>query len=152
MTASPDPLPSWRRCTVADAEVRAALNAQLARDEGAPVGSPSEYVERMRARLQEDRYRAALAETEHGEPVAQVVWRPDPDDGGIFVRQFLVVPSRRGRGLGGRLFDQAVRDLWPGERLRLDVLDTNPRGRAFWERMGFASYRRLMRRAPDDAT
>jgi GNAT superfamily N-acetyltransferase len=150
VTASPEPLPPWRRCTVADAEVLARLNARLSRDEGAPIGSPAEYLVRMRSWLTDDSYQAAMAETEAGEPVAHVVWRSAPDDGGgVFVRQFSVVPSRRGRGLGARLFERAVQDLWPGEPLRLDVLDTNPRGRAFWERMGFASYSRVMHRAAE---
>ena len=64
MSTAPDDPPAWRRCTVADAEVLAEMNAQLSRDEGAaPVGTLSDYLARMRARLEEDRYQAAVAES-----------------------------------------------------------------------------------------
>jgi len=64
MSTAPDDPPAWRRCTVADAEVLAEMNAQLSRDEGAaPVGTLSDYLARMRAWLEEDRYQAAVAES-----------------------------------------------------------------------------------------
>ena len=150
MSTAPDDLPAWRRCTVADAEVLAEMNAQLSRDEGAaPVGTLSDYLARMRAWLEEDRYQAAVAESA-SEAVAYVVWRRDPDYADVFVRQFFVRPAHRGRGLGRALFEQAVRELWPTDRLRLDVYDSNQGGGAFWERLGFVPYSRLMRRPPGD--
>jgi GNAT superfamily N-acetyltransferase len=148
VTTQAQPAPTWRRCTVADAELLAEMNAQLTRDEGAATLGPlSTYVERMRAWLEEGRYEAAIVES-GGEPTAYVVWRRDPDYGDVFVRQFFVRPAHRGQGLGRVLFEQAVRKFWPTDRLRLDVYDSNPGGGAFWERLGFVPYSRLMRRAP----
>jgi GNAT superfamily N-acetyltransferase len=143
----PDALPRWRRCTIADASVLAELNAQLSEDEGSSVGTPAAYLERMRRWVDEGRYDAAVAES-GGEPIAYVVWRHDPDDGDVYVRQFFVAGAHRGQGLGRRLFERAVDELWPGQPLRLDVYDSNPAAGAFWERMGFAPYSRLMRRPP----
>ncbi len=149
--ATHHPPPPWRRCTSDDAEVLAAMNEQLSRDEGAaPVGPLSAYVERMATWLEQGRYEAAIAESGE-EPVAYVVWRDDPDYADVFVRQFFVVPDQRGQGPGRRLFEQAVEELWPGSTLRLDVYDSNPRGGAFWESLGFVPFSRLMRREPTPA-
>lgn len=141
---------SWRRCTPDDAELLAGLNEQLSRDEGAaPVGPLSAYVVRMREWLEDGRYEAALVHS-GSEPVAYVVWRHDPDYADVYVRQFFVVPGHRGQGLGRTLFEEAALELWAGHTLRLDVYDSNPRGGAFWESLGFAPYSRLMRRRPGD--
>ena len=149
MTSPSDPLPNWRRCTVADAEHLAEMNARLSEDEGAPVGTPKAYVERMRGWLEDGRYEAAIAEA-GAEPIAYVVWRHDLDYADVFVRQFFVSRDHRGRGLGRVLFERAVQEFWPEHTLRLDVYDSNPRGGAFWERMGFVAYSRLMRREPSE--
>jgi len=147
VTTDRDLLPTWRRCTPADAILLAEMNAVLSRDEGAdPVGSLDDYVQRMRTWLEEGRYEAALAEAD-SEVIAYVVWRNDPDYADVFVRQFFVVPDHRGQGLGRRLFEQAVHEYWEGQSLRLDVYDSNPRGGAFWEGLGFVPYSRLMRRS-----
>jgi len=147
VTTPADPLPRWRRCTAADAETLATMNAQLSADEGAAVGTAEAYRERMRAWLEEGRYQAAVAEADR-EPMAYVLWRRDPDYRDVYVRQFFVARSHRSRGLGRRLFEEAVREFWDGDPLRLDVYDSNPRGGAFWESLGFEPYSRLMRRAP----
>jgi GNAT superfamily N-acetyltransferase len=149
MTAPSDPLPHWRRGTVADVELLAEMNARLSEDEGSSVGSPTAYVDRMRGWLEEGRYEAAIAES-GAELIAYVVWRHDPDYGDVYVRQFFVARDHRGRGLGRVLFERAVAEFWPGHTLRLDVYDSNPRGGAFWESMGFVAYSRLMRREPSE--
>jgi GNAT superfamily N-acetyltransferase len=105
------------------------------------------YRERMREWLRTGRYQAALARRGH-EPVGYLLWRDDPDYQDVFVRQFFIVRDCRGAGLGRELFERAVAELWPGRVLRLDVYDSNPRGRAFWERIGFVPYSQLMRRSP----
>lgn len=146
-----DHLPPWRRCSVADAGLLAELNAQLSEDEGASVGTPAAYVDRLRTWLEQGRYEAALAGDSAG-PVAYVVWRHDPDYDDVYVRQFFVVRGRRGQGLGRRLFESAIAQLWPDQALRLDVYDSNPSGGAFWEAMGFTAYSRLMRRPPSQSS
>jgi GNAT superfamily N-acetyltransferase len=139
----------WVPCGPGDADVLGRLNAQLSEDEGAePIGLPSAYVARMRAWLERGRYQAAAAR--QGEEVlAYVLWHDDADYGDVFVRQYFVSRERRGAGHGRQLFEQAISQFWPGRPLRLDVYDSNPRGRAFWERIGFTPYSRLMRRPPE---
>jgi GNAT superfamily N-acetyltransferase len=119
------------------------MNIQLSADEGGQIGPLSAYVSRMRDWLENDRYQAAVARL--GDDVlGYVLWRDDPDYGDIDVRQFFVSRQQRGAGLGQALFEREVCQLWPGRRLRLDVYDSNPRSRAFWEKAGFAPYSRLM--------
>lgn len=140
----------WRRCGLHDADQLGSFNAQLSVDEGGPaVGDLTVYVDRMRRWLADSRYEAALAEGAQG-AVAYLLWREDPDYGDVFVRQFFVARDLRGAGLGGHLFEQAVAQFWPGRPLRLDVYDSNPRGLAFWRRMGFEPYSRLLRRPVED--
>jgi len=137
----------WTPCGPDDAELLGSLNAQLAADEGAQlIGPRSAYIERMRGWLEQGPYEAAAAR--RGDDVlAYVLWRDDPDYGDIFVRQFFVSRGHRGGGLGRLLFERAAGQFWPGRPLRLDVYDSNPGAGAFWEKLGFAPYSRLMRRA-----
>lgn len=129
-----------------DAELLGSMNAQLAEDEGAaPIGPESAYIERMRNWLLNRRYEAAIAR-EGSDIVGYVLWRDDLDYGDVFVRQFFVARTSRGAGLGRELFERAVQQFWPGKALRLDVYDSNPRGAAFWRKVGFTPYSRLMRR------
>src|SRR5262245_36983411 len=139
---------TWMPCGPADAELLGSLNAQLAEDEGADrIGPPSAYIERMRGWLEQSRYEAAVAR--RGDDVlAYVLWRDDPDYGDIFVRQFFVSRGHRGAGVGRLLFERAAGQFWPGRPLRLDVYDGNPEAGACWEKLGFAPYSRLLRRAP----
>ena len=62
-----------------------------------------------------------------------------PRDG--YLGLMLLDPEFRGRGLGKTLLAEAearARERGAG-RLYLGVLQANPRGRAFWQRQGFAA-------------
>jgi GNAT superfamily N-acetyltransferase len=136
----------WAMCDARDAELLGAMNAQLSEDEGGqPIGALPVYVTRMRGWLETGRYQAAVAR-QGDEALAYVLWRDDQDYGDIFIRQYFVSRENRGADLGQVLFERAVSQFWVGRPLRLEVYDTNPRGRAFWEKNGFVSYSRLMRR------
>jgi GNAT superfamily N-acetyltransferase len=140
--------PEWTLCGPHDAELLGSLNAQLAEDEGTPaIGPPSAYTERMRGWLEHGRYQAAIARRGN-DVMAYVLWRDDPDYGDIFIRQYFVSRQHRGTGLGHKLLEHATHQFWHGKPLRLDVYDTNPQGRKFWEKAGFTPYSRLMRRRP----
>lgn len=137
----------WRRCTEADAVVLGGFNAQLAEDEGAEsIGPPAAYADRIHGWLSDERYTAAIA-LRSGSPMGYALWREDPDYGDVFVRQFFVAREHRGAGLGRALFEDAARTFWAGKSLRLDVYDSNPGGAAFWEKVGFRPYSRLMKRS-----
>lgn len=73
----------------------------------------------------------ALAETGFG--------FPEPDD--AYLGLMVVTPAARGRGAGPRLLRhiEAEARARRCKALYLAVLDANPRGRAFWEREGFAT-------------
>jgi GNAT superfamily N-acetyltransferase len=65
----------------------------------------------------------------------------DPSGRHVFLRQFYVVPERRGVGAAQACFDLLARERWsPGQRVTLEVLEANPRGRAFWDALGFKPY------------
>lgn len=63
-----------------------------------------------------------------------------PEPGDAFLGLLLVDAAERGAGLGRRLLDtvEAAARARGAPRLYLAVLEENPRGRAFWERAGFA--------------
>lgn len=63
---------------------------------------------------------------------------PAPED--AYIGLLMIVPSSRGSGAGARLLHQlqARARARACPRIHLGVLDANPRGRAFWEREGFA--------------
>jgi GNAT superfamily N-acetyltransferase len=57
------------------------------------------------------------------------------------LRQFFVIRGRRRENIGQRALKVLCRTRWQaGERIVLDVLETNPGGRRFWDRMGFKPY------------
>ena len=62
-----------------------------------------------------------------------------PDPGDAYLGLMLLAPRLRGKGAGvGFLAEAEVRARATGASvLYLAVLEANPRGRAFWERMGF---------------
>jgi demethylmenaquinone methyltransferase/2-methoxy-6-polyprenyl-1,4-benzoquinol methylase len=52
----------------------------------------------------------------------------------------------RGQGLGQAAFTQFQAEYFPpGARITLDVLANNPRGRRFWEKLGFSSHHENLR-------
>jgi len=63
---------------------------------------------------------------------------PDPKD--VYIGLMLLAPRLRGLGHGARLLAhvETLARAQGAPRLLLGVLDENPRGRAFWEREGFA--------------
>lgn len=65
----------------------------------------------------------------------------DSEAGTLIMDGIAVAPDARGRGVGTRLLD-AVKDRARQsglKRVRLEVVDTNPRARALYERQGFVA-------------
>ncbi|MFI6642793.1 GNAT family N-acetyltransferase [Streptomyces sp. NPDC050504] len=65
----------------------------------------------------------------------------DPVPGELVMDGIAVAPEHRGKGIGGLLLREiaAVAAEHARERVRLDVIDVNPRARALYERHGFVA-------------
>ena len=77
---------------------------------------------------------------ESGDPVAVVdVLEGFPDPETYYIGLFLIDGSRHRTGLGRALYEQLEADARMGgfQRMRLGVVDTNHKARAFWKAMGF---------------
>ncbi|QGZ49746.1 GNAT family N-acetyltransferase [Streptomyces sp. QHH-9511] len=66
-----------------------------------------------------------------------------PEPGELVMDGIAVDPAHRGAGIGGLLLTEiaAVAAEHGSTRVRLDVIDVNPRARALYERHGFAAVR-----------
>ena len=62
------------------------------------------------------------------------------DAAALEIESLYVLGEFQGRGIGGLLFEQALQEAEDAKAryLWLGVWERNPRGKAFWERMGFA--------------
>ena len=134
-----------RPASLQDLDELAVMNQQLIQDEGSqnPM-THIELAERMEAWLQGD-WRAILIEI-GGTVVGYILFRqhqPESPAQGteIYVRHYFVKRVFRGKGIGQAAFERIQADYFPPDaRVVLDVLATNPRGRHFWEKLGFVSH------------
>lgn len=127
------------QATTGDLPLLAKLNQQLIEDEGHrnPM-TLTELETRMRNWLESGVYEAWLFKRD-GIVVAYALLRPEREY--VYLRQFFV--SREARRMGnGRLTIQQLRNqILPAHKhLRLEVLVTNHRARAFWTAVGFTEY------------
>ncbi len=81
-----------------------------------------------------------------GQLVGFVTSPPDyPSVGDWYIGVMVLAPEERGMGLGEGLY--RAFEVWAGEqgaiRILLSVVDDNPRGQRFWERMGFSEMKRV---------
>ena len=92
-----------------------------------------------------------LAESVVGYAVYQVrhdEYRPEAIE--VYVRQFYIERQRRSRGLGSEGYRRLTQERFPaGCAISLEVLGTNPAGRRFWEKLGFAPYSTTLKHSPD---
>jgi predicted acetyltransferase len=121
-----------------DAQVLAALNAQLIHDEGhRNAMSIDELESRMAEWLCSD-YKAVLFEVD-GTVIGYTLFRDGLEF--VYVRQFFVGRDHRRKGYGRRAIDLLRASEWNDAiRLRLDVLVDNHAARAFWHAVGFTDY------------
>jgi [ribosomal protein S5]-alanine N-acetyltransferase len=144
---------SCRSATAADVPLLARMNQQLIEDEGSrnPL-SLAELEARMEGWIDGD-WDAVIIE-QNGEPVGYVLFqlRSDeyrPADTTADVRQFFIEREYRSRGIGRRAFGIVAETYFPDlSAVVLDVLETNPRARRFWETLGFEPYCTTMKFKP----
>lgn len=85
-----------------------------------------------------DSYRIGLYVNDRLSGVAELSFGfPEPED--AYLGLMILAPRARGEGIGEIFYDhvEALARKSGAPHLYLGVLDANPRGRAFWERMGF---------------
>jgi GNAT superfamily N-acetyltransferase len=65
----------------------------------------------------------------------------------VFLRQFFITRHRRRGGIGAAAFKTLMRTRFrTGDRIYLDVVESNPGGKIFWSRTGFVPYATIMER------
>lgn len=134
-----------RRASASDVPLLARMNQQLIEDEASrnPM-SLSEFESRMKNWLDGD-WQVVLIE-QGTKTVGYILFqfRSDeyqPSEDTVYVRQFFVGGEHRNHGLGRRAFDIVSRTHFRNvSSVVLDVLETNPRARRFWELLGFQPY------------
>ncbi len=135
-----------RRATLADHELLASMNKALIEDEGSTNGlSLQDLTRRMYRMLSED-WTAVLIET-GGQVIGYALFQQrsaEPVE--IYLRQYFIHRNFRSKGYGQAAFERIQAEYFPpGASVALDVLASNPRGRHFWEKLGFASHAEMMR-------
>lgn len=91
-----------------------------------------------------------IFENERGERVGYLVYgrrfnQAAPGGDEMYIRQFVVERAHRRHGHGRAAIALFVRTRCrPGMRVMLDVLESNPAGRAFWSEIGFSPYATIM--------
>jgi len=140
-----------RPATLDDVTILAEMNQQLVLDEGSRNPMALEQLkERMYRWLTGDRD-AVIVERRDETIGYMLFWRVAdeyyPYKDSIYIRQFFIQPSFRRRGIGQIAFELIVSDVFDENvALSLDVLESNPEGKAFWSKMGFEVYHTTMRR------
>ena len=127
-----------------DVTLLAGLNKQLIEDEGhRNTMDVAALAERMRGWLVSGEYRAHLFTFEKS-----VIGYSLCKDAGdhIYIRQLFIARERRRQGFGQAALSILAEDVWPGRRLRADVLTGNTAALAFWQKCGFAPYAQILER------
>lgn len=135
-----------RRAETEDIDTLARLNIELLEDEtNRRVFSLRELRERHADWVRTRAWTQDLFERD-GHVVGYIVHGPnldpsDPDQPEIYVRQFCIDRRHRRGGLGTAAIALFLAErVRPGERVTLDVLESNPAGQAFWAAAGFTPY------------
>jgi predicted acetyltransferase len=140
---------TFRRATLDDCAVLAALNHQLIHDEGHhnPM-TVQELEQRMKGWLASE-YAAVLFEND-AEVVAYALYREEPEE--IYLRQLFVVRNRRRQGLGRQAMEILRTQIWPKhKRLTVGVLVRNTAAIAFWRAAGYEDYSLTLEILPRDS-
>ncbi len=134
-----------RSVTEHDILLVADMNKRLIEDEGSrnPM-SISELAERLRGWLREGWRVDLVLDGDTIVGYAIYIARRDEHDPTlpeIYVRQFFIERTCRGRGLGSEAFRLLERERFPRPcRVELDVLGGNAQGIRFWQRLGFETH------------
>lgn len=120
---------------VDDVPILALMNKHLIEDEGStnPMTLP-QLEERMRGWVKYGEYSIILISMDN-QPVGYTVYL-QTEENTLHIRQFFIKRKYRRQGIGKTVIDLIAMNT----NLTLDVLVTNPSGKAFWEKLGFISH------------
>jgi ribosomal protein S18 acetylase RimI-like enzyme len=135
-----------------DLRTVAEMNHELIRAEGSvnPMSLP-ELEARMRGWLKGE-YRALLVM--HGsEVIGYLLFRPEANEyfqerPRFYIRQYFIRKENRRQGFGRAGLDEFIKRHLPEKaEISVEVLETNPGGKKFWEKVGFRKYLTCLRRS-----
>ncbi len=134
-----------RKAVLSDTDLLAQMNKHLIEDEGSrnPMNI-SQLMERMKNILSGE-WKAVII-SKDSEDIDYLIYKvsPDkyfPDQTELHIRQYFIKRQHRGNGLGTYAFDIISKEYFPNDAvLTLDVLEINPKGRKFWEKIGSKPY------------
>ena len=131
-----------RTATLADVPLLAAMNRQLAADEGHRNETrPVEWFEERLTTFLSGEYTAVIFE--EGEKwVAYALYRDHPEhQDTIYLRQLFVDRSARGRGIARQAIQILINQLWPKEkRITVEALIANEAAISLYKSLGFTEY------------
>ena len=140
-----------RHASLDDVALLAEMNQQLIIDEGGRnTMTLPELKKRMHEWLTTD-YKAVVVERDKG-VIGYLLYRKFkeqyfPYNNSVYIRQFFIQPSYRRRGIGQTVFETIADEYFPKDySVMLDVLESNPEGKAFWVKLGFSIYHTTLRR------
>lgn len=140
-----------KRAGLDDVDALALLNKQLLEDESNRFQpSVGELASRMSGWISGLEWSVDLFKNDHGDVIGYLVhgrrFNPAAPGGDeMYIRQFAIDRAHRRAGLGRRAIALFLkRRCVPGMRVMLDVLESNPAGRAFWAEIGFAPHAMIM--------
>ncbi|PSH62234.1 GNAT family N-acetyltransferase [Phyllobacterium sophorae] len=147
-----------RRATAEDFDKLAMLNRELIEDEKHrnPMTVP-ELKERFLRFVNCENWTVDLF-IQNGEIVGFATHRFEPDNAEpsgqrIYLRQFYISRQHRRSGNGRSALELLIQSRFNDkERIVLEVVETNPGGKAFWSRTGFDPYSTIMERVVEKAT
>lgn len=140
-----------RPATLGDVAILAEMNQQLIIDEGNFNTMSLEELEQRMVKWLSAGREGVIVERNDDVIGYMLFWRVEdefyPYKDSIYIRQFFIQPSFRRRGIGQIAFDRIIAEfIDDGVALTLDVLESNPEGKAFWAKLGFVEYHTTMRR------
>jgi len=129
----------WRRATQEDVPSLARWNKQLIEDEGSRNPMTLAQLEtRMLGWMQGSEWEIWRLER-GGEGVGYAVLRVVAQDLEICLRQLFIAREHRSQGLG-KVALELLRSNFLNARWTLEVLETNPRARKFYDFLSFTAY------------
>ena len=129
-----------------DVKELAQMNLQLNQDERDGMAwTPAIMEKRMRDWLTGGEHTVLIIEAD-GQVAGFAVFHEEPDEylparSCVYVSHFFIKRQHRMNQLGRRAFEMIAEQYIPaGLKIDLSVLETNPQGRVFWEKLGFKPY------------